>query len=113
MHDDEIEISEDLVRALLRTLSPSYAVLPLRRFDRTGSDNALFRLGDHLLVRVPRQPGRTSIEKEARWIPVVAPALPVPAPEVVAIGEPGFGYPERWSVVRWLDGIAPVAPAPG
>lgn len=113
MHEDELEISEDLVRRLLASLSPAYAALTLRRAGVSGSSNALFRLGDDLLVRLPRQPGGTgTIEKEARWLPLVAPALPVAVPEVVAVGEPGFGYPERWSVVRWLDGGVPAAPGP-
>lgn len=114
LHEDEIEISDDLVRSLLGTLGPAYDALPLHRFDLTGSTNALFRLGDDLVVRVPRQRGQSgTIEKEARWLPYVAPAMPVPVPEVVAVGEPGPGYPERWSVVRWLEGEVPVAPRPG
>src|SRR5262249_27494092 len=73
LHDDEIEVDEELVRLLLGTLSPAYDGLALRRFEVTGSTNALFRLGDDLLVRVPRQPGGTeTIEKEQRWLPYVA-----------------------------------------
>ncbi|MGC4109946.1 MAG: aminoglycoside phosphotransferase family protein [Nocardioides sp.] len=114
MHDDELDVDEELVSRLLGTLSPAYAGLPLRRFDATGSTNALFRLGDELLVRVPRQPGGTAtIEKEQRWLPMVAQHLPVAVPEVVAVGEPAFGYPERWSVVRYLTGERPDVPRPG
>jgi aminoglycoside phosphotransferase (APT) family kinase protein len=111
LHEDEIEVDDELVRRLLTTLSPAYDDLPLRRFDATGSDNALFRLGDDLLVRVPRQPGGTrTIEKEQRWLPYVAPYLPTSVPEIVAVGEPGFGYPERWSLVRFLEGDRPDVP---
>jgi aminoglycoside phosphotransferase (APT) family kinase protein len=113
MHDDELDLDEGLVARLLATLSPAYDGLPLRRFASSGSTNALFRLGDDLLVRVPRQPGGTStIEKEQRWLPYVAPHLPVATPEIVAVGDPGFGYPERWSVVRYLDGDQPALPEP-
>ena len=74
----------------------------------SGSTNALFRLGDDLVVRLPRQPGGSAtIDKEARWLPLLAPRLPVAVPEVVVVGEPGLGYPERWSVVRWIDGTPP------
>jgi aminoglycoside phosphotransferase (APT) family kinase protein len=112
LHDDEIEVDEQLVRRLLGTLSAAYEGLPLRRFDAAGSTNALFRLGDDLLVRMPRQPGGTeTIEKEQRWLPYVAPHLPVPVPDIVEVGEPGFGYPEKWSVVRFLRGEQPVVPA--
>jgi aminoglycoside phosphotransferase (APT) family kinase protein len=114
LHEDEIPIDEELVRSLVGTVSTSYARLPLRRLDTTGSTNALFRLGDALLVRLPRQPGGTAtIEKERRWLPYVAPALPVAVPEIVAMGRPAFGYPERWSVVRWLAGVQPTPPEPG
>jgi aminoglycoside phosphotransferase (APT) family kinase protein len=114
MHDDEIEVDEDLVGRLLATLSPAYDGLPLRRFASSGSTNALFRLGDDLLVRVPRQPGGTAtIEMEQRWLPFVAPAVPVAVPEVVAVGEPVDGYSEKWSVVRFLDGEPPGLPAEG
>ena len=113
MHADEIHIEDQLVRRLLATVSSAYDDLPLRRFEVTGSTNALFRLGDELLVRIPRQPGGSeTIEKEARWLPYVAPHLPIAVPEVVAVGEPGFGYPEKWSVVRFLPGDRPEVPRP-
>ena len=105
LHDDELLIDLRLVRALVDGALPEYASLPLSRLRASGSSNALFRLGDGLLVRLPRQPGGSAtIEKEARWLPQIGPLLPVSVPEVVAVGEPDLGYPERWSVVRWLDG---------
>jgi aminoglycoside phosphotransferase (APT) family kinase protein len=114
MHDDEIEVDEGLVRRLLGTLSPAYDDLPLRPFEATGSTNALFLLGDGLLVRVPRQPGGTrTIEKEERWLPYVGAHLPVAVPEIVKVGQPAFGYPEKWSLVRFLEGDRPVVPALG
>jgi aminoglycoside phosphotransferase (APT) family kinase protein len=109
MHDDEIPIEWPLVRALVDRDRPDFADLPLVRLEATGSTNALFRLGSDLLVRLPRQPGGSqTIEKEQRWLPYVASALPVAVPEIVAVGDPGFGYPERWSVVRWLTGEKPL-----
>lgn len=116
LHDDELVIDVPLVRALVARDLPGCASLPLRPLATSGSSNALFRLGDDLLVRLPRQPGGSAtIAKEARWLPVVAPLLPARVPEVVALGEPGLGYPEAWSVVRWIDGAVPavVGDAPG
>lgn len=116
LHEDELDVDEHLVRRLLGTLASAgvYADLPLRRFDATGSTNALFRLGTDLLVRVPRQPGGTeTIEKERRWVPYVAPHLPASVPEIIEVGDPGFGYPEKWSVVRFLEGDRPVVPVEG
>jgi aminoglycoside phosphotransferase (APT) family kinase protein len=115
LHEDEIEIDLPLVRALVDHALPDLAGHPLRRLDASGSSNVLYRLGDDLLVRLPPRPGGSeTITKEARWLPYVAPALPVAVPTILAVGEPGLGYPERWSVVRWLDGElgdAPVGPA--
>ncbi len=64
LHDDELDVDEELVRRLLGTLSEAYDELPLHRFDASGSTNALFRLGDELLVRVPRQPGGSGDDRE-------------------------------------------------
>jgi aminoglycoside phosphotransferase (APT) family kinase protein len=108
LHEDELAVDVDLVRTLLGDLRPEWAGLPVEQLAASGSDNALFRVGDDLLARVPRQPGGGSgIEKEARWLPYVGAALPVAVSQVVAVGRPGHGYPERWSVVRWLDGEHP------
>jgi len=108
VHTDEIDIDLPLVRALVDAVLPDLASQPLQPLDASGSTNALFRLGDDLLVRLPRQPGGSAvIDKEARWLPHVAAALPVPVPRIVAVGEPDLGYPERWSVVSWIDGQTP------
>ncbi len=53
-----------------------------------------------------------TIGKEARWLPVLRPSLPVDVPEVVAVLEPDRDYPERWSVVRWIDGEHPEVVTP-
>lgn len=109
-HTDEIPIDLPLVRALVDRAVPAFSGLPVRRLAHSGSSNALFRLGDELLVRLPRQRGgSTTIDKEARWLPRLGPFLPVTVPDIVAVGEPDCGYPERWSVVRWIAGdLAPV-----
>jgi aminoglycoside phosphotransferase (APT) family kinase protein len=108
LHPDEIPIDAALVRELVSRAMPAYADAPVRRLVSSGSTNALFRLGEDLLVRLPRQPGGSAaISKEATWLPVVGPLLPVAVPEVVAVFEPDGEYPERWSVVRWIDGAHP------
>ena len=108
LHSDEIPIDDELVRGLVSRAMPAYADAPLHRLASSGSTNALFRLGEDLLVRLPRQPGGSaSIAKEAAWLPVVGPQLPVSVPEVVAVFEADGEYPERWSVVRWIDGAHP------
>lgn len=97
-----------MVRGLVRRAMPAYADAPIHRLASSGSTNALFRLGEDLLVRLPRQPGGSAtISKEATWLPVLGPLLPVSVPDVVAVFEPDRDYPERWSVVRWIDGAHP------
>lgn len=111
MHEDEIPIGVELVRRLLDRSFPAYADLPVAPLASSGSSNALFRLGDELLVRLPRQPGQSAtIGKEARWLPLIATSLSTSVPEVLAIGEPGFGYPETWAVTGWIDGQPPAVP---
>jgi aminoglycoside phosphotransferase (APT) family kinase protein len=113
LHDDEIPIDTGLVRALVNRAMPHNVDLPVRRLDSSGSSNALFRFGENLLVRLPRQPGGSAtIAKEAKWLPVLGPSLPVGVPEVVAVFEPDRDYPERWSVVRWIDGEHPEVVTP-
>lgn len=113
LHSDEIPIDVALVRRLVSRAMPAYADAPLDRLASSGSTNALFRLGDDLLVRLPRQPGGSAaIAKEADWLPVVGPLLPVAVPDVVAVFEPDQEYPERWSVVRWIEGAHPVVVDP-
>jgi aminoglycoside phosphotransferase (APT) family kinase protein len=108
LHSDEIPIEAEMVRGLVGRAMPALADAPVRRLASSGSTNALYLLGDELLVRLPRQPGgSTTISKEATWLPVLAPLLPVSVPDVVAVFEPDRGYPERWSVVRWIDGAHP------
>ena len=113
LHSDEIPIDAELVRALVGRVMPAYADSPIRRLASSGSTNALFRLGEEFLVRLPRQPGGSAtISKEARWLPVLGPLLSVSVPDVVAVFEPDRGYPERWSVVRWIDGAHPEVVGP-
>jgi aminoglycoside phosphotransferase (APT) family kinase protein len=108
LHDDELPIDVALVRALVDRSLPECASMTLSPLGSSGSSNALFRLGQELLIRLPRQPGGSAtIEKEARWLPQLAPLLPVSVPNVLAVGEPGCGYPERWLVVRWIHGDVP------
>lgn len=100
----EVEVDEALVRRLLVSQHPDLAELPLRRASH-GWDNVTFRLGDGLAVRLPaRTAATTLVEHEQRWLPTLAPLLPVPVPVPVRLGRPDAGYPWAWSVVPWLTG---------
>ncbi|WP_206789185.1 aminoglycoside phosphotransferase family protein [Amycolatopsis sp. MtRt-6] len=98
-------IDAALARRLVGTQFPRWAGLPLRRLAPAGSDHVIYRLGEHLSVRLPRHSGAIGqAEKEAEWLPRLAPHLPLAVPEPVGVGEPDFGYPWPWAVSRWLDG---------
>ena len=100
----EYEVTPDLVRRLLAAQHPDLAGLPVTPFTN-GWDNTLFRLGDGLVVRLPRRTlGAVIAANEQRWLPMLAPRLPLPVPVPVRTGGPGEGYPWPWSVVEFLPG---------
>src|SRR5947209_3358610 len=100
----ELEIDEALVRRLLSAQHPDLAERSIS-LAASGWDNAIFRLGHDLAVRMPRRAiGATLIEHEQRWLPTLAPSLPVPIPTPVRVGAPGQDYPWRWSVTPWFEG---------
>jgi aminoglycoside phosphotransferase (APT) family kinase protein len=105
--NDQADIDVSLVRRLVSMQFPQWADLPVRPIAYGGWDNQTFHLGDHMTVRLPRA-ARYSMqaEKEQCWLPKLAPLLPLPIPDPLAMGAPGEGYPWHWSVYRWLDGEA-------
>jgi aminoglycoside phosphotransferase (APT) family kinase protein len=100
------------VQRLLARDVPRYAGLPLRRVPTWGTDHVVFRLGAELAVRLPKIDWAAAQgERERRWLPVLAPHLPVRVPVPLVIGAPGFGYPFPWYVVPWLPGHTAAATA--
>jgi aminoglycoside phosphotransferase (APT) family kinase protein len=105
MHLDEVDINVSLVRRLIAAQFPQWAGLPVTPVVLQGWDNRTFRLGKEMSVRLPSAERYTlQVEKEHRWLPKLAPLLPLPIPVPLAKGAPAAGYPWHWSVYRWLDG---------
>jgi aminoglycoside phosphotransferase (APT) family kinase protein len=105
MHDDQVDSDDLLVRQLLADQFPEWAARPIRRVPSDGTDNALYRLGNDLVARLPLIHWAVGqVEKEHTWLPQIAPRLPLVVPEPLGMGEPAHGYPWRWSVYRWIDG---------
>ncbi|MEW9547715.1 aminoglycoside phosphotransferase family protein [Nonomuraea sp. NPDC050783] len=103
--DGRAGIDAALVRRLIAAQFPQWAELPVTPVEIDGWDNRTYRLGTELTVRLPTAAGYVpAVEKEHRWLPRLAPSLPVAVPEIVAQGEPGEGYPFPWSVRRWIEG---------
>jgi aminoglycoside phosphotransferase (APT) family kinase protein len=108
MHADELHTDAALVRRLLAAQFPHWAELPIERVRSSGTDNALYRLGDDMLVRLPRIDWAVGgVEKDVRWLPKLAPLLPVSIPVPLAMGEPDGDYPWTWGVYPWLHGENP------
>ena len=106
----EATITVAVVRGLIETQFPQWAGLPIEPAPFQGVDNATYRLGPDLSVRLPRFARWTGqVAREHEWLPALAPELPLPIPVPVAEGRPGAGYPFPWSVLRWLPG-SPVDP---
>ena len=108
MHADEVETDVSLVRRLLAAQFPHWADLPIAPVKSAGTDNAIYRLGEDKAVRLPRIHWATGqVDKEQRWLPKLAPLLPVAIPVPLGRGEAAEGYPWSWSVYGWLNGENP------
>lgn len=105
MHEGEVDIDAALVERLLRDQAPSIASMPLTVVEPWGTDHAIWRIGDEFVGRFPRISwAATQPALEARWLPWLAPRVPIEVPEPVVLGQPAFDYPFQWGVHRWLDG---------
>lgn len=100
----EVDVSADLVRRLLADQHQDLARLPVR-FMANGWDNAMFRVGGELIARLPRRElGARIIVHEQKWLPLLAPRLPIHIPYPERTGVPAHGYPWPWSIVPYLPG---------
>ncbi|KPC59852.1 phosphotransferase [Streptomyces chattanoogensis] len=112
MHPGLHSFDDDLVRRLVAGQFPRWAGLSVERLPSGGTVNAMYRLGDDMVVRLPLvKGGAEDVSMEQEWLPRLAPRLATAIPEVLGAGEPAEGYPWRWSVYRWLAGENPEAGA--
>jgi aminoglycoside phosphotransferase (APT) family kinase protein len=102
----EVEVTDDLVRSLLRSQRPDLPHLEVRLLAN-GWDNSSFRVGNQLVARFPRRAVAAGlIENEARWLPELAPHLTLAVPAPLFLGDPGDGYPWRWALAPFIKGDA-------
>jgi aminoglycoside phosphotransferase (APT) family kinase protein len=105
MHADEVDIDAALVTSLIAAQFPQWASLPVVKLPSAGTDHAMYRLADDMVVRLPRiQRAADQVDREQRWLPHLAPHLPLHVPAPLGRGAPGQGFPMPWSVYAWLDG---------
>ena len=94
------------MRALVSAQFPQWSDLPIRKVTPGGWDNRTFRLGEELLVRLPSADGyAAAVAKEQRWLPAIAPHVPLQVPEPVGLGAPTPEFERPWSVYRWITGV--------
>jgi aminoglycoside phosphotransferase (APT) family kinase protein len=102
---DPQDIDAPTVSRLVAGQFPQWADEPVRPVGKPGVDNSTYRLGDDKMVRLPRfERWIGQVTREQRWLPVLAPHLPLPVPKPLAQGEPAEGFPYPWSVYAWLPG---------
>lgn len=94
-----------LTRSLIAGQFPQWADLPLAEVSGGGTDNRIYRLGEDMVIRLPRsQREAEMIRTEQRWLPQIASALPLAIPVMLGAGTPDDAFPYPWSVCRWLEG---------
>ncbi|SDZ39835.1 Predicted kinase, aminoglycoside phosphotransferase (APT) family [Micromonospora pattaloongensis] len=108
MHDNEYVVDARLVRRLVARQFPQWADLPLRAVESTGTNNAIYRLGDDMVVRLPRIAAAVEqVRFEYEWLPRLAAVVPAAIPEPIALGTPDEAYPCPWAINRWVEGVHP------
>ena len=109
----EVDVSVELVRQLLAEQHPDLAGLALGVLAN-GWDNMVCTVGADLLARLPRRAlAAELVAHEQRWLPVLAPRLPLPIPAPVRVGRPAGRFPWKWSVVPFFPGQVAALAAPG
>ena len=109
MHADQVGITADVVAALVAAQFPQWRAYPVRAVPSHGTVNALFRLGEEIVLRFPLQPNpgtmaRAALLAEQDNARRIAAHVSLAVPEPVALGEPGEGYGGPWAAYRWIPG---------
>ncbi|MGH3703045.1 MAG: phosphotransferase, partial [Agromyces sp.] len=105
--EPDIVVDEALAEALVASQHPDLAGRVV--LVANGWDNAMFRLGEHHLVRLPRRTIAAGLVlHEQRWLPSIAArvSVPVPAPERIGRPAPELGFDFPWSILPWFDGVS-------
>ncbi len=105
MSSKRVEISADQLRAMIALQFPQWQDLPISPVESVGRHNRMFRIGETMAARLPcAEMYASQVPKEQRWLPALAPDLPLPIPTPIALGMPTRDYPWAWTICRWLPG---------
>ncbi|WP_206685886.1 phosphotransferase [Kribbella qitaiheensis] len=104
-----MDVTTEVVATLIQEQFPRWSGKSIQLVSSTGTVNAIFRIGNDLSARFPLRltdaaEALAVLEQEAQASAELAQVSRFPAPEPVALGKPGTGYPMPWSVQTWLPG---------
>ena len=103
--EHKLEVTTQLATSLIVEQFPQFSHLQIKPVDHGGNDNRTFRLGSEMSIRLPSAEEYVrQVKKEQQWLPKIAPYLPLPIPQPIAMGMPSEIYPWNWSIYKWLDG---------
>jgi aminoglycoside phosphotransferase (APT) family kinase protein len=108
MSANETSIDTTLVRKLIAAQFPQWRGLRVIREDSSGTDHALFRIGETMVLRFPtRRSAVGQIEKDGLLLPKLAPhvantSIEIPLP--IAMGQADALSPCPWGIYRWIEG---------
>ena len=95
----------NLARKIIAEQFPEYADLPITDVEKQGHDNRTYRLGEHMLIRMPTAADYAlKVPKEQELLPQLAKRLSVNIPAPIKMGNPSIDYPYPFSIYKWLPG---------
>jgi aminoglycoside phosphotransferase (APT) family kinase protein len=99
-------IDAQVASRLIARQFPNWSHLAVTPVASAGTDNAIFRLGEALAIRMPKVDwAADTVARECQFLPRFA-KLPLQTPVPVARGEPDETYPYVWCVCEWIEGEA-------
>lgn len=105
MHQNQISTSPELVRCLVETQVPHLTGLPISPVPGDGTDNALYRIGEKHVARLPIIDWAVGNEADMRpWLPRLRDHLSVQIPMPEFYGQPACGYDHEWTLYPWILG---------
>ena len=118
MHEDQLTISAEAVRRLIREQFPRWAGCRIKKLETEGTVNAIFRLGSTLVARFRLRVDhpatvRSALEREAAALTELAEHVSAAVASPVAIGRPSADFPLPWSILTWLPGTTATTEDPG
>lgn len=104
MHPDDLPMNDAMIRALVTQHAPQWAALPLQRVDSPGTDNAMFRIGSDLVLRIPRRRSAVALlSKELDWLAHLD-GLPLKVPTPRYRGHIDPEIDREFGIFDWIHG---------